>query len=799
MHPTSFPSAGPGVTGPVMTGPAATGPAWRRWRAAVAVLGATAVTLALSPSAPAAAQPLPGDRLTIEVLSSQPDQVSGGDALVRVNAGTGLDLADIRVSRDGSDVTDAFTPDPQSHTLTGLVDGLATGDNEIRAQVVRGSVAMLTLRNHPIEGPIFSGPNQYPFLCRTEQAGLGQPLIDNQDGEGMRVYALDENGDRTGEVLGWSRDCSATTRIDYLYRTTGGAFAPFPTDGSVPEDLATTTTLDGKTVDFVVRRERGTVNRFIYQIAMLAPVSEALAGSGADQPDHSSWNQRVIYIFSGGVAIGHNQGTLTGSAMDPAALGLGYALIFSTGTRTNVHYNLQLGGETALMLKEHFIERHGLPRYTVGVGGSGGAIQQYVYGQNHGDRVIDAAIPQYSYPDMVTQTIHVGDCELLEYYMDVTDGDNPKWQDWEDRTALIGMNASATVANPYRGGAPGSTECVNGWRGLTPLALNPTWFDTSVDPLWQHMDPPGVVDTVHWTHWDDLKTIYGVGEDGYARSTWDNIGVQYGLRALRDGFLTPEEFLDLNAQVGSWKDQADMVPEGCPFVPATCADPAQFDPWSSRNMNLSPDGGVTPAPRAVGDRDAIRAIHEAGLVFTGDIDIPIIDWRHYLEEELDMHNSHQSFAARQRMLDHDRDAGNQVIWFTDARPQVAFDQTPEALMVIDEWMANIAAHPEQGVAGNKPALAVDRCFDTQGDEIARGDHVWDGILDDEPAGPCTEQFPVYGTSRIVAGAPITGDVFACRLQPVAAAIDRGTYGDWQPTAAQRQRLEEIFPTGVCRY
>jgi hypothetical protein len=785
MHPTSLPSA--------------SGRPGHRLLAAVATLGAAAITLALTPSALAGASPpLPGHRLTIEVRSSAPGQVSGGDALLRVAAGAGIDLADVRVTRNGDDVTDAFTPDEQSHTLTGLVDGLALGDNEIRAAVDRGPIAMLTLRNHPIEGPIFSGPNQYPFLCRTEQAGLGQPLIDNQDGEGMRVYALDENGDKTDEVLGWSRDCSATTRIDYLYRTTGGEFAPFPDDGTVPEDLATTTTLDGKTVDFVVRRERGTINRFIYQIAMLAPVSEALPGSGADDPDNSSWNQRVIYVFSGGVAIGHNQGTLTGGAMDPGALGLGYALIFSTGTRTNVHYNLQLGGETALMLKEHFIERHGVPRYTVGVGGSGGAIQQYVYGQNHA-RVLDAAIPQYSYPDMVTQTIHVGDCELLEYYMDVTDGDNPKWQDWENRTALIGMNASATVPNPYRGGAPGSTECVQGWRGLTPLALNPTWFGTSTDPLWQHMDPPGVVDTVHWTHWDDLKTIYGVGGDGYARTTWDNVGVQYGLRALRDGFLTPEEFLDLNAQVGSWKAQADMVPEGCPFVPAACADPAQFDPWSSRNMNLSPDGGVTPAARATGDRDAIKAIHDAGLVFTGDIDIPVIDWRHYLEEELDMHNSHQSFAARQRMLNFDRDAGNQVIWFTDARPQVAFDQTPEALMVIDEWMANIAAHPEQGVAGNKPPLAVDRCFDTLGNEIARGDHVWDGILNDEPAGPCTEQFPIYGTSRIVAGAPITGDVYACKLQPVATAISRGAYGDWVPTTAQRQWLEEIFPSGVCRY
>ena len=79
------------------------------------------------------------------------------------------------------------------------------------------------------------------------------------------------------------------------------------------------------------------------------------------------------------------------------------------------------------MTKERFIEGYGVPLYTVGVGGSGGTIQQYVYAQRHPGVIIDAAIPQYSYPDMVTQTIHVGDCELLEHYMDVTDGANPKW------------------------------------------------------------------------------------------------------------------------------------------------------------------------------------------------------------------------------------------------------------------------------------------------------------------------------------------------------------------------------------
>ena len=70
-------------------------------------------------------------------------------------------------------------------------------------------------------------------------------------------------------------------------------------------------------------------------------------------------------------------------------------------------------------------------------------------------------------------------------------------------------------------------------------------------------------------------------------------------------------------------------------------------------MRLSPDGGTTPAPRREGDLLAMNAAYNKGLYFDGNIDIPLIDWRHYLEEELDMHNSHQSFASRQRMLDRD--------------------------------------------------------------------------------------------------------------------------------------------------
>jgi hypothetical protein len=112
---------------------------------------------------------------------------------------------------------------------------------------------------------------------------------------------------------------------------------------------------------------------------------------------------------------------------------------------------------------------------------------------------------------------------------------------------------------------------------------------------------------------------------------------------------------------------------------------------------------------------------------------------------------------------------------------------------------NIRADPDKGIAANRPAGAVDRCWSTDGDLIAEGEDVWAGILDDAPPGECTRAFPLFSTSRIRAGAPITGDVFRCRLMPVQEAVERGLYGDWRPTPAQVARLKEIFPTGVCDY
>jgi hypothetical protein len=747
----------------------------------IAMVAAGHAAHAANNAAPGTPASVPFD---VRVVSSAPDQVSGGDARLHVVVPQTVPLQQVEVWVNGKSQRDRFAPMPGTRTLTGVIDGLVLGENSVQVNANgkgkgRPDAVQLKLTNHPIIGPIFSGPHQYPFVCNTVSQGLGQPIADDA-ATGTKVF------DASGAVAGLSRNCSVETRVDYRYLRSNGTWGPLSPGDPIPGDAAATTST-GAPGPVVVRWERGTINRFIYSIAVPIPWDD-----DPSDLDRTRWNGGVVYRFDGGVAIGHTQGSVSGSAMlYTPALERGYAILHSSGTRTSTHYNLQVGGETALMVKERFIELYDLPRYTVGIGGSGGAIQQYVYAQNH-PGLIDAGIPQVSYPDMVTQAVHVGDCELMEHFMDVLDGTNPKWATWTNRTILEGMAASNTFPNPFRGGLPGNTECINGWRGLSPLALNPNFGQA---PNQANFVPLSAIAATEWSHFGDIVNIVGRAADGYARNYWDNVGVQYGLRSVAGGQITPLEFLKLNGVVGGWKNEPDMVQEGFPFLPG--APPSTFDPWSRRNQVFSLDPFNSPAPRNVGDIEAMRAVYRSGLVFMGDIDIPILDVRPYLETVLDMHNSHQSFASRKRMLNADGDASNQSIWFINGPGNV--DITPYALDVMDQWMSNIAAHPKAGVAANKPAEAVDRCFETDGTPIAAGDDVWAGILDGAAPGACTQRFQLYSTTRRVAGGPFEQSLFKCQLMSVETAIARGLYGVWTPSAAETAILQNIFPQGVCDY
>lgn len=759
------------------------------------------------------------EKVKLNVVSSAPDQVSGGDVRIAIT-GYEDDTDKLKLWLNDQPIGMAGLK-PHNGQLEGLVDNLVLGENVLELHhSERGRLARLVLKNHPITGPIFSGPQQYPLVCSTVEYFGKQPLVDIEttDPEQLPetgawpVYDDDEN------LIGFSQDCSVEPFVEFHYVDTNGNYKPMPADGSKPTDLAKTTLTDGREVDFIIRWERGTINRFLYSFATLAEF-----GDDPWKANTKNWNGRLLFSFQGGVAIGHSQGRMDNSrAREIEVLKQGYAVAYSTATRTSTHYNLQVGGETALMVKEQFIKRFGKPLYTVAIGGSGGAIQQYVYAQNH-PGLLDAGVPQYSYPDMVTQIIHVSDCELLEHYMDVTDKHNPKWQITENRSLLVGFSATDDYPDPLAdarqmlgyGGAPGSTECLPGWRGLTPLAINPHYGQARGQEMMVFPGGKNIMDVVKWNHFEDLRNIYGVDADtGFALTTVDNVGVQYGLQALRDGNITPEEFLDLNWKVGGWKQVHEMVQEGFPYLGSqsdVMANPALFDPWSRRNMNLSDDPAV-PAPRTEGSVLAMNAAYESGMVFDGQLDIPIIDWRHYLEHVLDMHNTHQSFASRQRIINKMGHHDNQIVWFTDARPikeynskgepkaYKDFDQTWEALEVLDEWLANIRNNPEKSVGENRPASAVDRCFDKDGQELASGADVWDGILDKNlPEGACTREFPLFSTSRIVAGGPIEGGIFKCQLKPVETALNDGTYGSVQFSAGQIEKLEKIFPDGVCDY
>lgn len=685
---------------------------------------------------------------------------------------------------------------------------------------------------------------QQPFACTAQDFGL-ELIVDNHEGLGTPVF------DKSGEPTGYSRDCLAESRFwYYAVDKRGGLHLVRAHDQAPPggdglgviqalvgnTSIATTTLTDGREVPYLIRHERGVINRFIYSISMLVPVEEVLHGDPL-QPDQSLWNGRLLYQFQGGVGIGHTQGRFSSRGIfgRPDRLARGYAVVHSTGNRTGDHYNVLLAGRTAERVKARFVQRHGEPLYTVGMGGSGGAVQQYLIAQNH-PGLLDAAVPQRSYPDMATQIIHLGDCALLDRVMNREVADPEFWRRWDRRQWLQGLNAidghigrnaerQIRISRIVRllgidyPAPTGSSECMESWLGLLPLAFNPHF---GAERNWHLLGEQ--VDQIERSHFSDAVETYGRDPDtGFARVPWDNVGVQYGLRALRDGRITPKQFLDVNHHVGGWKPPRLWRPEVLPFtwprdlVGTLAADHGWprwrvivallsgsfsfeelFDPYSGRNAWRAA-GPEQPAARAAADPAAVEAILASGMVFHGKLarQIPIIDLRDYLEPVLDMHHARASFVARARMLNAQGHADSHRIWFVDSNPDGVAPSIEEishlALDVIAAKLGHASGH-DLGAG-----LDQDACFEPDGQLIAAGPDAWAGILDDHPPGPCTQRFPLFSNSRIEAGGPFTDDVFQCRLIPVASAIAGGMYGDWAPDAGQRQRLEAIFPEGVCEF
>lgn len=196
---------------------------------------AVAVAASVVPLLPAQAAEVPAG---LRVVSSRPDTVSGGDAVVEITRTTSL--RGVRVTAAGRDVTARFARRADGR-LKGLVTGLRPGPNTLTVRSPAGRTA-LTVVDHSTGGPVFAGPQVQPWLCGTQANGLGAAR---------------------------DRQCNAPTRVTYRYKTTTGSFAAYD-PASPPTDVATTTTDRGVTVPFVVRTERGTADRGIYELSVLA-------------------------------------------------------------------------------------------------------------------------------------------------------------------------------------------------------------------------------------------------------------------------------------------------------------------------------------------------------------------------------------------------------------------------------------------------------------------------------------------------------------------------------------------------
>src|SRR5215217_8130333 len=132
------------------------------------------------------------------VVSSRPDAVSGGSTLVKVTYPAGAVAKNITVTSNGTDVTGGFTDDGKGN-FTGLVSGLNNGKNSLVVKAAGTVSDTLEVTNYPATGPIFSGPQETPFVCETQDFLL-------------------PDGSKLGPSL--DQNCSIATVVQYMYRTT---------------------------------------------------------------------------------------------------------------------------------------------------------------------------------------------------------------------------------------------------------------------------------------------------------------------------------------------------------------------------------------------------------------------------------------------------------------------------------------------------------------------------------------------------------------------------------------------------
>ena len=623
--------------------------------------------------------------LEIRTLSSRPDLVSGGDTLVAIKAQAGTPIDQLTVTLNGKDVTTLFTLDAASGEFRGLVEGLKLGANRLMATTKKPrSEASLTVTNHVITGPILSGPHLKPFECSTEASGLGAPTDAN---------------------------CSAPKKTWRFYRTTENAFKPFD-PAAPPADVATTTTTDGKSVPYVVRVESGVINRAIYQLAIL--------------DDLSHWNKKVVVSFGGSSGTQYIQGVMapppSGGALNHQALSKGFGYLISSELINGRRGNGILQGETLMMIKEHIIERYGVPKFFIGSGGSGGAIQQLVITQMY-PGLLDGLMPSLTFPD---SSLHTIDSILLTNL-------------WPKLDKNVWTQEKITAVEGFTPGTARAWNAAYGRLGVPTNAAGCALADKTLiyDPV---TNPKGARCTTQ-----DIRVNY-YGRDpktGWARRPTDNIGLQYGLAALNRGAISVDEFLEVNEKIGGTDIDGKVVPE-----------------------------------RTEGDLIALKGMYESGLKASYNAalgQVPIMMSRIYTDNRGDIHDRQRDFVVRARLERANGRSDNTVIWIGSTQAAT------NTLDTMNAWLDAMTADPAplsiDKVVKHKPADAVDTCWDASGNKIVEPASF---TADNK----CNAIYPIHSEPRLVAGAPLTNDVMKCQLKPINFADYKVPFTDAQKARAK---------------
>jgi Tannase-like family of unknown function (DUF6351) len=668
------------------------------------------LALALAPVAVAHDWPAPRHLALVTVSNPRPELVSGGEVLVRVDVGRGVNPSGVRITLDGKDVTSSFHLQSDG-SLLGLVTGLSIGRNRLVASAGRWLESSLDVIDHSINGPVFSGKQQLPFLCQTTAFGLAAST---------------------------SPDCFAPTVVSYEYKNTAGTFVPLTDPTRIPAD-ASTATVNGQSVPYVVRIETGVIDRAVYQIAAL---TDGRAPSPL-QPD-TSWNGKLVYTFGGGCNSGYHQGTSTGGVLDDQFLSLGYAVASSTLNVLDNNCSTIISAEAAMMVKEHFIDTYGPVRFTIGWGGSGGAIQQYEIADSY-PGILDGIVPSISFPDPLTTAGPVTDCRLLDSFF-ATNGSSFTTA---EKTAVAGYNDYTSCV---------SWDATFANRSTATGSCNPTIIPPAEQ--WSPTNPNGIICN------SDEQIVNQLGVDpatGFPNSPLDNVGVQYGLAALDSGAITPDQFATLNADIGGMNFAGAQVPQ-----------------------------------RTEASLKALRAVYADDLVNSASLGLrttPVIDQRldlDFLGFGNDIHTTDWSFIIRARMLAANGTDGNQVIIENLPTAAESIAANTYELAEMDAWLTNIAndqSHrsARQKVLDDKPAELTDGCFLSATNLVHQ-------TLTDPGTGQCGAAYPVASNPRLVAGEPLTMPALKCSLK-------RLDFRDYPVafTTTEQAELRQAFPTGVCDY